>query len=127
MEDSLDWIFYQDIDFDDIKYNKFNIDTRDFHCSYKFISDVRDDFDVLKKYPDFFHTTQEVKELLNRYYIESGGQKKWRFFNLVGVNNWCMKYIRIRRTELGFIICNSDDIALRKSLLSNNVEVDYGK
>jgi hypothetical protein len=63
--------------------------------------------------------------LLDRYYNESGGNVKWRFFNLIGMNNWGMKYIRIWRTELGFIICTSGNYALKKEVLSSPVEQDY--
>lgn len=78
-------------------------------------------FDVIKKYPHFFHTEEEIKALLERFYTESGGKGEWRFFSLEGIENWNMKYIRIWRTELGFIVCDSYNRAYRKSELDREV------
>lgn len=117
-----EWVFYTDIEWNDPKFNKFNVDTRDFCCGYIFNNLYHKDFATLSKYPDFFHTEQEIKDLLDRYFAESGGKCEWRFFNLEGVENWNMKYIRIWRTELGFMVCDGNDHALRKDFLSKPVE-----
>jgi len=67
-------------------------------------------------------------DLLERYYLESGGEGKWRFFELDSreekVKHWSMKYIRIFRTDLGFIVCNSDERAIRKDILDSPVLSD---
>lgn len=122
MKEQSEWIFYKELYLNDPENNVFSIDTRDFHSGYRLEEKAHPDFQTLKKYPDFFHTEQEIKDLLDRYYEESGGKAEWRFFNLVGMDNWKMKYIRIWRTEFGFIVCNSDNRALKKELLSCPVE-----
>jgi len=55
-------------------------------------------------------------DLLNRYYKESGGKGNWRMFSL-GEKGWLMKYIRIWRTPLGFIICDCNNKALKREYL----------
>jgi hypothetical protein len=122
MKEKADWIPYQELDFLDPENNVFNIDTRDFHAGYRFENN-RHDIDTIKKYPDFFHTKEEIIELLNRYFIESGGECEWRMFSLDG--NWNLKYIRIWRTELGFIVCDYRNKALRKSYLNQEVYKEY--
>lgn len=117
-----EWIFYKELELDDSENNVFSIDTRDFHAGYRLEQKSHPDFQTLKKYPHFFHTEKEIKDLLDRYYLESGGNVDWRFFNLIEMQNWSMKYIRIWRTELGFIVCNTDNRALNKKLLSSPVE-----
>jgi hypothetical protein len=124
MTEKEDWIPYQELDWLDEKFNVFSIDTRDFHAGYRFV-ERHDDFDTIKKYPDFFHTVDEVISLIDRYFIESGKEGKWRMFSLGGGQNWNMKYIRIWRTELGFVICNSYNKALRKEFLEQKVNQEY--
>ena len=122
MEHQNEWVFFRDIDWNCPNNNVFWIDTRDFHCGYNFKEKPHKNFDKLKKNEHFFHTKQELVDLIERYFTESGGQQEWRFFNLEGVDNWNMKYIRIARTELGFIVCDSDWRALTKDFLSRKVE-----
>ncbi len=122
MKKQSEWIFYKELEFNDSENNVFSIDTRDFHCGYRLEEKPHTDLKILKNYPYFFHTEQEVKDLLDRYYKESGGKSEWRFFNLIGIDNWNMKYIRIWRSELGFIVCNSKNRALNKDILSRPVE-----
>jgi hypothetical protein len=122
MEHKDEWVFFQEIDWDCPNNNVFWIDTRDFHCGYNFKEKPHKNFDKLKKHEYFFHTKQELVDLIERYFTESGGQQEWRFFNLKGVDNWNMKYIRIARTELGYIVCDSDWRALTKDFLSREVE-----
>ena len=125
MKEQAEWVPFQSLEWNDPKFNKFNIDTRDFHAGYQF-EKPHPDMDKLKNYPDFFHTEQEIKDLLNRYFTDSGGSDvKWRFFCLEGLNNWGMKYIRIWRTELGFVVCNSDNRAMKKEVLSAKVVKEY--
>lgn len=121
MEDKEEWVFYKEIDWNDTKYNQFNIDTRDFYCGYT-QSESHHDIKTLEKYPAFFFTEDELKNQLNRLFEESGGEGEWRFLELVSndkrVKNWKLKYLRIYREEKGFIICNSDFEAIRKDILS---------
>jgi len=125
MKEQNEWIFYKELDFNDPENNRFNIDTRDFHAGYSFSKTAHPDYLTLRKYPDFFNTEQELKNLLNRYFEESGGKGDWRMFDLsvsnINVNNWRLKYLRIYRTDLGFIVCNSDSKAITKTVLDNPV------
>jgi len=117
-----EWIPYTELDWNDDKFNVFSIDTRDFHAGYRLEEKGHKDYDTLAKYPEFFHTEEEIKILLKRYYDDSGGKRDWRYFALIGVSNWGFKYIRIWRSDKGFIVCNSDNVAFKKYLL--DVEID---
>lgn len=124
MEQKDEWVFFREIDWYCPNNNVFSIDTRDFHCGYYFKDIPHEDFDTLKKYPDFFFTQEELTQLIERYFVDSGGQKEWRFFTLKGMDNWNLKYIRIARTELGFIVCDSHWRALKKDILEREVETE---
>lgn len=113
MEPKNKWIPFKEIDWEDPKNNFFVIDTRDFHAGYH-LEKNHPDYGTLKKYPDFFHTVEEVKTLITRYYETSGGKAEWRMFSLEGMDNWDMKYIRIWRSDLGFLVCNSKNRAFKK-------------
>ena len=109
--------------------NRFNIDTRDFHCGYRFDEKQHPDFETLSKYNKFFFTENELKSELERLYIESGGKGEWRMMDLESndnrVTNWNLKYIRVHRTDKGFLVCNSDEKAIPKELLSCQVNQEY--
>jgi len=127
MKEKNQWIPFQELEWDDKKFNLFNIDTRDFHAGYQKVDDHKD-FKKLSKYPNMFLTEQEVKDLLNRYYKESGGESKWRCFCLKSsddrVINWNAKYLRIYRTEKGFLVCNSYQVAIPKEILKCDVDIE---
>lgn len=125
MSEVADWIFFKNIDWNNPKANRFSIDTRDFHCLAIFNEIPHKDYDTLSKYDHFFFTEEELKTLIDRYFSESGGEQDWRFFNLETIQNWGLKYIRIARTEKGFIVCNSDWKALSKEVLNGKVERQY--
>ena len=121
------WKFFKEVDFSDESIVKYNVDTRDFHVGLQRQDDMEEDFDTstLEKYPGrFFHTSEEVVDLLERYFIESGGRASWRYFSLLGMENWSMKYIRIRRTQHGLVICNGDNRALSREILSRSVDTE---
>lgn len=44
MTDKPEWIPFQELEFNDPKYNVFSIDTRDFHAGYRFRKAPRSDF-----------------------------------------------------------------------------------
>lgn len=126
------WIHYSDIDFNDTNIKQYHIDTRDFYCSINKNQTTNDlNLDKIKKYPDkFFYSVEEIVEILNRLYNESGGENEWRMLMLDGdgeeiTSNWKLKYIRIYRTEFGLIICNSDNYAIKKSELNSKVNQLY--
>lgn len=129
MEQQNKWVFFQDIDWNCPNNNRFNIDTRDFHCGYHFSKELHVDFETLSKYKKFFFSEEELKLEIERLYTESGGKGKWRMLTLNSndsrVNNWSMKYLRIWRSEKGFIICNSENKAIPKYILSCSVNQEY--
>jgi hypothetical protein len=126
------WKIFTEIDFSDKTVIKYNIDTRDFHCACTKEIDEENSFKIFKlfeKKPErYLHTKDELIELLNRLYTESGGLGKWRYLSLElknkEVNNWKMKYIRIFRLENGFVVCNEENYALSKEVLSGKVNLE---
>lgn len=124
MEEQNEWVFFKDIDWECPKNNQFNVDTRDFHVGYRW-NDAHKDYDTLKKYPHFFLIKDELVELLEKYYTDSNGKQSWRFFALENYgNSWELKYLRIFRTELGYIVCDCDKKALKKDILNQKVKQD---
>ena len=119
------WIPFQDIDWNDEKFNRFNLDTRDFCCGYFWDNKPHKDIKTLNKHPYFFLTEEELKTLIERYYDESGGKGEWRMLSIKGFDNWQLKYLRIFRTELGFIVCDSNNNALNKQKLSAKVNQEH--
>ena len=130
MTEQKEWVFFKDIEWEDPKFNKFNVDTRDFCCGYTW-SKPHQDISTLAKYPQkFFHTEQELKQTLERLYEESGGKGKWRMLSFEPPHKhsqgWALKYLRIFRTDQGlFVICNVDEIALTKELLTREINQEY--
>lgn len=129
MEPQKEWVFFKEIDWSCPNNNKFNVDTRDFHVGYHFTEENHPDIETLSKYTKFFFTEAELKTELERLFNESGGKGKWRLLDLESqdgrVNYWNLKYLRIWRTNKGFIICNSKSIAIPKDILSCSVNKKY--
>jgi hypothetical protein len=129
MKEQPQWVKFTDIDWNDPNNNRFNIDTRDFHCGYLFKNETRADLPILMKYKSrFTFTTQELKDTINKLYIDSGGEGEWRLLNLKSndsrVRYWNLKYLRIERiTDDKFIICNSEHKAIPKQFFMD-YEVD---
>jgi hypothetical protein len=136
------WVYYEDVDFSDESIARYNIDTRDFHCAIQTKAQleqmgendkliVKLDTTVIDKYPanKYYHTEQEVKDLIERFWKESGGDGEWRYLSLKSKNkhvtNWGLKYIRITRTDKGFLVCNDCGIILGKNTLSDPIEQEY--
>lgn len=129
------WKYYEDVDFSDKNIARYNVDTRDFYCSEQSKSEVNQnseliaklDTSVIDKYPTekYYHTEQEVKNLIERFWRESGGDGQWRMLSLISknknVSNWGLKYIRITRTDKGFLVCNSYGLIISKNHLSDPV------
>lgn len=125
-----DWVYFEQIDWNCPGNNRFNIDTRDFHTWCFFSEEQHPDFYTLNKYRNrFFHSEEELKEVITRLYNESGGKGEWRCLILTSedrrVTDWNLKYIRIWRTEKGFILCNSENEALTKDLLKCKVNLKF--
>lgn len=128
------WKYYEDVDFSNQEIAIYNIDTRDFYCSAQPKEGLKReplDTRTIDKYPQskYYHTEQEVKDLLKRFWTESGGDGEWRYLyletNHPQVLNWNLKYIRIFRTDKGFLVCNDDCYILSKSVLSSPVGKEY--
>lgn len=125
MTEQPEWVKFSEIEWNDPKFNKFNVDTRDFHVGYAWKDEEHPDIKTLRSYPRFFFTEEELKKELRRLFEESGGEGEWRMIDLVSpdkrVRNWNLKYLRIWRTDLGFIICNQEDSALSKDLIQEPI------
>lgn len=133
------WKYYEDVDFSDENIARYNIDTRDFYCAVQTKAEIElnkhliDELDTtaIDKYPatKYYHTEQEVKDLIERFWRESGGDGDWRMLSLKSksksVTNWNLKYIRIVRTEKGFLVCNSYGVVISKNTLSDPIEKEY--
>jgi hypothetical protein len=136
------WKYYEDIDFLDQSIVRYNIDTRDFYCAIQTKAQLEEiekndkliiklDISVIDKYPanKYYHTEQEVKDLIERFWRESGGDGEWRMLSLKSKNkhvtNWELKYIRIARTDKGFLVCNDCGVILSKNTLSDPIEKEY--
>lgn len=122
MENTKDeWMFFKDIDWND-SVQQVHVDTRDFHALVLTEpSDIIPDLSKIINYSErFFHTTEEVKDLVDRYFNESGGERQWRSLFVVGINDW-FKYMRIFKTEHGWLICDRERHALGKYKLSGKV------
>lgn len=124
-----DWIPFQQVNFDEIAVC--HIDTRDFHCNtLTEHSDKIPSIHKLKNYPErFFFTKEEVIETVNDLFVRSGGKGQWRMLALIGNRDtisWEMKYLRIYKTEYGFIICNRDSSkAFKKDELKLPIDKEH--
>ena len=135
----MSWKYYEDVDFSDENIARYNIDTRDFYCSVQTKAEMEEhdkltttlDTTAIDKYPvaKYYYTEQEVKDLIERFWRESGGDGDWRMLSLKSKNknvtNWNLKYIRIARTEKGFLVCNSYGVIISKNTLSDPIEKEY--
>jgi hypothetical protein len=131
MDNKMSWIPFKEVDFSDKKIKQYHIDTRDFNClCLQEGKEVDIDLNKTRNNPEnYFHTSQEIADLLQRYYEESGGAGEWRFFSLTGeakfrTDNWQMKYIRIFRFDQGLIVTsgNRDErFVMGKHMLSCSV------
>lgn len=128
------WKYYEDVDFSDKNIKRFTIDTRDFYCLCESKCNAEDikvidtiDETKLKNYisDNFYHTEQDINDLLARFLKDSGGDGEWRILSLNSddklVRGWQLKYIKITRTDEGFLVCNRDNYILSKDVLSSPV------
>ena len=133
------WKYYEDVDFSDVNIARYNIDTRDFYCAVQTKAEMEQhdrliatlDTSKIDKYPvtKFYHTEQEVKDLIERFWKESGGDGEWRCLSLKSKNsnvtNWNLKYVRIVRTEKGLLVCNAYGAIISKNDLSDPIDKEY--
>ena len=129
MIEQKEWVFYKDIEWTSPTVNTFNVDTRDFHVGYGYKEGKHKDWNTISKYTHFFFSEDELKVLLDRLYTESGGDGEWRMLDLESsdkrVTNWNLKYLRIQRTDNGFLVCNSNYNALPKMLLNLPINKEF--
>lgn len=108
----------------------FRIDTRDFatvdnsdHKKFveKFTPHLQN---IVRKYPNRFdYNLQEIKTILSNAKITSGGEKEWRMLhykNNKETMGWELKYLQIIKiTDNKYVILNSEDNLIRKSIWSD--------
>ena len=122
-----DWKFYKEIDFSDENIKQYHIDTRDFHVICNTEKKDINFANLHRKPKSYIYTPEELKNLIDRYYTESGGENDWRMFTLSGsgkewTSGWQLKYIRCYRVDGGLVICDGVDYCYRKEILDNKVE-----
>lgn len=123
------WKFFKEIDFTDKSVTIFHLDTRDFYCATQTEKDISGlNIEKISKYPlRFFWSADQVINILTTLFNESGGKAEWRMLTLKGDGkeysaNWQLKYLRIHRTELGLVICDSHHKAISKQILEYPVD-----
>lgn len=58
----------------------------------------------------YFLTHDELISTLQRYYEESGEERRWRYIEIGSEKGWMFKYIRIWRHDTDkFLLCNRDN------------------
>ena len=123
------WIQFEEVEWNDDKYNRFHVDTRDFYVSCVNSDKKIPGIHKINKQPKYFHTEEEIKELVLRLYTESGGKGEWRMLDLEhdnhAVRGWDLKYLRICKTEKGFIVFNSYWVVISKHVLKAKVNQEY--
>jgi flavorubredoxin len=127
------WIPFKELDFNNNKILQYHIDTRDFHCNTLTEEfDFKIDIGKTIKFPaNYFHTGDEVKKLLERYYEESGGDGEWRMLTLTGqaeyrTSGWQLKYIRIFRLPEGLVVYDRQtNFLFPKDMLACKVNKKY--
>ena len=121
------WIYIDDIEVTD-KVNTIHCDTRGFHCSVREDKiDLRDArhpeiTKVLHKDKYLIHQ-DEIKGFLKCLETITGGKGSWRMMNFKGIKAGCgwFKYIRMYRVEGDhFVICESDNIPVDRSLMTED-------
>ena len=128
------WEYYEDVDFSDKNIISYNIDSRDFYCKGQNIAEVEQgssivlDLLTINRTPEeeYYHTEQEVKDLIKRWWRESGGDGECRILRLESndpsLSGWMLRYIEVFRTEKGFLICNRNGFVLTKTILKSPVD-----
>jgi len=128
------WKYYEDADFSDTDIVSFSLDTRDFYCYGHLKEDMPHSLKILsaaivnKKYhlATYYYSEKEVLDLIKRFWQESKGDGEWKFVSIISsnknINIGCLSYLRIVRTEKGFLICNKDYNVLNKNMLNKKID-----
>ncbi len=104
-----DWIYIDDYDQEPEIGGLISVDTRDFHCipgeCYEPIKNKLRNLPKNKKVEIEYKTFQEAKEWIKDLETKSGGKGKWRCIgDKWGRGSGWFKYVRILRTEKGYLI-----------------------
>ena len=119
------WTYIDDIEITD-KVNTIHCDTRDFHCSVREERiDLRDArhpeiTKVLHKSEYLIHESS-IKPFLKNLETITSGKGGWRMMSFKGIKVVCgwFKYIRMYRVKRDyFVVCESDNIPVNKSLMT---------
>lgn len=130
------WIIYSELD---LESNLTRIDTRDFcgyndSCEDEVMSKIL--VAVVKKYrsdnEDTCFTKEQIKDSMDKIYVESGGQKKWRMLTFLGdkrSGSWIFKYLNIYKLKEDCYIIegkqNEVAILLSKSVIEKGVNKEH--
>ena len=101
-----EWVSLESFDFDNEGLVLINVDTRDFHV----IGATKTDAPIVE-YPTRVVGIDKIKETLIRFKENSGGEREWRHFDIVGTpysNGWDFKYLRFRKSSEGWLFINDD-------------------
>ena len=134
-ESENDWISHKEVDYSKGGYIKeIHLDTRDFSCYAPIEEDTDEysfsDFHLLLKIkeltPDYFYTTEEVKNLIEDLYQRSGGENEYRYLSFKGkiTCGWELKYLRFYKTEKGFVCLCKEKRFKDKWYWTNEIDLD---
>lgn len=122
-----DYVNLKEIDWTDKEVMSYHIDTRSFQVklSEECLQAWEQQRISLVNIHQYTLTEEEVKELVVRYYNESGGDIPGRFFCLDGVENWNLKYLRFYRVFDGLIAFDRNLQPLKKDFLNRKATNNY--
>jgi hypothetical protein len=123
METEAVWIKHREINYADTNIKQIHVDTRDFHC----LVDTEDMDIPLPDYVHnsdgrYFYTIQEIKVLIEKLFIESGGDLPYRVLCFVkNTCGWELKYLRFYKSEKGFVVCTRENKFKDKDFWNNEI------
>lgn len=105
-------------------HNYYRVDTRDFHILERrdIPESCKIDYFTVDKYKNkLLFSIEEVKALIEKFYMESGGEKEWRYFSLIyshkAYNGWQLKYFTIVKYKDSYLIANKEHYLLSRDIL----------
>jgi hypothetical protein len=131
------WKPYNTLDLD---FRLTRIDTRDFHgfnCECMVTDGLGESYlKARDKYRndniDTVFTKQEIKDNINKIYLESGGKCKWRCLTFKGdkrSKSWIFKYLNIYKLDTDKYIIEgkqgNNAILLSKSVILKGIDLEY--
>jgi hypothetical protein len=127
MKEEPKWIPLSEIEFNDsITYLRF--DTRDFHAIVNLEGLYEpanlDQLAIVNKKNKLLFTIEEVKNIIYRFFNDSGGNKGWRFLSLndKGRGLGWFKYFSVFKTKHGYVFkCREEESCLYEYELLSEV------